>query len=185
LEFFAGYSYIGADPFSVGTHNPLHGWEANLTLNAAQWLGFVADFGGGYGTKNVPVAVPVPFPPCPPLCPGTTGTFPVNTHLYTYLFGGQVRHGHYWHRVTPFVQILYGRAHVRGEILGTSEVDTKAATAGGLGADFDISPRLAWRVQGDYFRTKFFGLRENNFRLSTGIVFRRTHKKKKRTLVTP
>ena len=183
-ELFAGYTYMGVDPFSLGTHKPLHGWETNLTLNAARWLGIVADIGGSYGTKEVPVAVPTPFPPCPPLCPGTTGTFPVSTHLYTYLFGARLPYRR-WQRVTPFAEVLYGRAHVSGKIMGTSEIDTKGATAGGLGADFAISPRLAWRVQGDYLRTKFFGLKENNFRLSTGIVLHWTHKKKRRTLTTP
>jgi hypothetical protein len=69
--------------------------------------------------------------------------------------------------------------------MGTSEIDTKAAIAGGMGVDFAITRRLAWRVQGDYLRTKFFGLKENNFRLSTGVVLHWTHKKKRRTLTTP
>jgi opacity protein-like surface antigen len=183
-ELFGGYSYVGGDPFSVGTTSPLQGGEVNVTLNAAGWLGFLADFGANYGTVRIPVTTPTPFPPCPPLCPGSVGTFSVNTHLYTYLFGARLPYRK-WEKVTPFAELLYGRAHVSGEILGTSEKDTKGTIAGGLGLDYAISQRLAWRVQGDYLRVKFFGVKADNYRLSTGIVLRWTHRKKRRTLTTP
>jgi hypothetical protein len=48
-----------------------------------------------------------------------------------------------------------------------------------------MTQRLAWRVQADYLQTKFFRNKEDNFRVSTGIVLRLTHKKKTRTLTTP
>ncbi|HET7440353.1 MAG TPA: outer membrane beta-barrel protein [Terriglobales bacterium] len=184
FEVFAGYSYFAADPFSLASRSPLHGWQANLTINAARWLGFVADFGGNYGTAHIPVAVPTPFPPCPPFCPLTTSTFPVNTHMFTYLFGVKLPYRK-WNNFTPFAQLLYGRAHVRGEDLGQSEIDTKGALSGGLGVDYAITQRFAWRIEGDYVRTKFFRLTQDNYRVSTGIVFHWTRKKKKRTLVTP
>lgn len=184
FEAFAGYSYFAADPFSVGSRAPLHGWEANLTINAARWLGFVADFGGNYGTAHIPVSVPTPFPTCPPFCPLTTGTFPVTTHMYTYVFGVRLPYRK-WDKFTPFADLLYGRAHVSGQEQGTSEIDTKGAVSGGLGVDYAISQRFAWRVEGDYVRTHFFRLNQNNYRVSTGIVLHWTRKKKKRTLVTP
>jgi opacity protein-like surface antigen len=184
LDLFAGYSYASADPFSTNVGAGLNGWEATLSLNAARWLAVVADFGGAYGTVQIPVAVPTPFPPCPPVCPTTTTTFAVNTHVFTYLFGLKVPY-HRWQKLTPYAQGLLGRAHVTGTALGTSETDTKFSAALGLGADYTISSRFAWRVQADYWQTRLFNHYEDNYRLSTGIVLRWTHQKKRRTLTTP
>jgi hypothetical protein len=55
----------------------------------------------------------------------------------------------------------------------------------GAGLDYNISRRFAWRVQGDYWQTKFFTHTQDNYRLSTGIVIRLIRKKKQRTIVTP
>ena len=184
LDLFVGYSYASADPFSTNVRIGLNGWEGALSLNLARWLAVVADFGGAYGSVQIPVAVPTPFPPCPPACPTTTTTFPVNTHVFTYLFGFKVPY-HRWEKLTPYAQGLLGRAHVTGTALGTSETDTKFSMALGLGADYTINSRFAWRVQADYWQTRLFGHYEDNYRLSTGIVLRRTHKKKRRTLTTP
>jgi len=183
-ELYGGYTYVSADPFSTNTRVRLDGWEATLSLNVVRWLGLVADFGTSYGNAQIPVAVPTPFPPCPPLCPTSTTNLTVNTRLFTYLFGARVPYRR-WKKFTPYAQGLFGKAHVKGSILGVSESDSKFAIALGLGADYRISQRLAWRVQADYLRTRFFSYYEDNYRVSTGIVLNFTHKKKRRTLTTP
>jgi opacity protein-like surface antigen len=183
-EFFAGYSYAGADPYFTGKRTGLNGWEGAVRLNLVSWLGIVADFGGEYGHVPLPVLVPTPFPPCSPFCPPSSSTFSVDTKLYSYLFGADIPYRK-WDRFTPFAQLLFGKAHVHGQFGGTSEIDTKFATALGIGADYRIIPRLALRVQGDYLQTKFFANTEDNFRVSAGIVLQLTRKKKTRTLTTP
>ena len=50
--------------------------------------------------------------------------------------------------------------------------DTSFATALGGGIDYKIIRPVAWRFQGDYVQTRFFGATQNNVRISTGIVFR-------------
>ena len=190
FELFGGYSYIGGDPFSVGHRANLHGWEGTIDINFLRWLRVVADFGGNYGTVHMPISSPTPFPPCTPLCPGTLDTFPVSTHLFTYNFGADLPYRR-WNKVTPYGQALFGRAHVSGtangigEPRGTREYDSKFSMLFGLGFDYDISPGFAWRLQADYLQTKFFSHTEDNYRVSTGIVWRITRRKKKRTLVTP
>lgn len=183
-ELFAGYSYAGADPYATTERTGLNGWEGGLRLNLAKWLGIVADFSGDYGQVKLPVLTPTPFPPCAPLCPASSSTFPVDTRLYSYLFGADVPYRK-WDRFTPYAQFLFGKAHVSGEFAGTTEVDTKFATALGFGADYRITQRLSWRVQADYLQTRFFANKEDNFRVSTGIVLRLTRRKKNRTLTTP
>lgn len=49
---------------------------------------------------------------------------------------------------------------------------TSFATALGSGLDYRLMRVIAWRFQGDYARTRFFGTSQSNVRLSTGIVFR-------------
>ncbi len=49
--------------------------------------------------------------------------------------------------------------------------DTSFATALGGGLDYKIIRPVAWRFQGDYVQTRFFGTTQNNVRLSTGIYF--------------
>ena len=55
---------------------------------------------------------------------------------------------------------------------GFSNSDTSLATAIGGGLDYKLIKGIAWRVQGDELHTRFFGGGQNNFRFSTGIVFR-------------
>lgn len=184
IDVYAGYSYMGADPYTLNQQTGLHGWNVALDLNLARWLSLVAEFGGSSGGIDVPVIVPTPFPPCTPLCPPSADTFSASTHMLTYLFGAKLPYRR-WEKATPFAQLLFGRAHVSGEALGAKEVDTQLAYSLGLGLDYNVSARFAWRVEGDYLHTKFFGAKQDNYRVSTGIVWKLNHKKKQRTLTTP
>jgi hypothetical protein len=46
------------------------------------------------------------------------------------------------------------------------------SNAVGAGLDYKLIEGLAWRVQGDRIHTRLFGASQNDFRFSTGIVFR-------------
>ncbi|MBZ5694272.1 MAG: hypothetical protein LAN36_02805 [Acidobacteriia bacterium] len=85
--------------------------------------------------------------------------------VHTYLFGPQVS----WPaRVSPFAHVLIGGAHVSAG--GFS--DSSFATAIGAGIDTELVHGIYWRIiQGDYFPTHFGGARQDNVRISTGIVF--------------
>jgi len=50
--------------------------------------------------------------------------------------------------------------------------DTSFAWALGAGLDYKIIRPIAWRFQGDYVETRFFGDTQNDVRLSTDIVVR-------------
>jgi opacity protein-like surface antigen len=149
---FFGYSYGSAD-LNHNNRSNLNGWEGSLEGKIFPFVGIVTDINGLYGTNNFP---------------STTQTFHVNAHEYNFLFGPRVSFS--VGRVRPFVHGLFGGAHVSVNTTGYSASDTSFATALGGGLDFKLIPLVAWRFQGDYLQTRFFGNTQNNGRFSTGIV---------------
>lgn len=151
---FLGYSYSSAD-LNSGNRSNLNGWEGSLEGKVLPFVGIVADLSGHYGTNNFP---------------SSNGTiYQVNGHEYNFLFGPRVSVP--VGKLRPFVHALFGAGHVGVNGQGYSASDLSFATALGGGADYKLIPGLAWRLQGDYLQTRFFGNRQDNARISTGIVF--------------
>jgi hypothetical protein len=186
IELFAGGSYAEAGLFNAGHWAGLPGWDASLGLNATSWLGFIVEGGQYFGTSKIPSTVPAPFPKCGDFCPAPP-TFNVATREYNILFGAQFSRRKY-ERWTPFGELLYGHQGVRGQATAgvtETEVGTGRALVAGGGADFKINPRFALRFKADYLQTgTAFPLqpkqKQDNFRVSVGIVIRNVHKKKRR-----
>ena len=94
------------------------------------------------------------------------GYYGSGSSTYTYLFGPQVSMPS---RVSPFGHLLVGGAHFSAGPVGFSSF----SLAVGGGVDVGITDRFSWRAaQADYLLTQFGGGSQNNFRFSTGIVFR-------------
>jgi opacity protein-like surface antigen len=183
-ELFGGYSYGMTESFNSGHVARPNGWNASLGLNVASWMGFVFEGNGLYGTSKIPRAVPAPFPGCPPLCfNGSETTFNVNTKLYNFLVGVQFPYRKS-ERFTPFGEVLFGHAGVRG-VAHDRDNTPWVETSGGLGlvagggVDYNISPRWALRLKADYLQTRLFNKKQDNGVFSVGIVIRTVHKKKK------
>ena len=153
---FFGYSYYRTNLFADNTINT-NGWEASVEGKVFPFIGIVADFSQHYGSEDFPIAVPA----------GDTGSATANLgiHEQNYLFGPRVSFS--VGRIRPFAEALFGAGHVNANGAGS---DTSFATALGGGLDYRIFRPLAWRFQGDYLQTRFFGNTQNNLRLSTGIV---------------
>jgi opacity protein-like surface antigen len=190
FELFGGYSYFAADPYTFNYRTGLNGFDIALGINATRWLDIQADLQSNYGDVEVPVLTPDPFPPCTPLCPPSPQNFPAHTHALTYQFGANFPYRR-WEKVTPFGQFLVGRTHVSGTAHGTTspsgvtEQDTHVSYSFGAGVDYKINTQLAWRTSGDYVVTNLFSHKQDNWRVSTGVVWHITRKKKQRTLTTP
>jgi hypothetical protein len=187
-ELFGGYSYGMTQSFNSGHIARPNGWNVSLGLNVARWLGFVFEGNGLYGTSKIPRSVPDPFPRCDDpggsFCPpGNDSTFNVDTKLYNFLVGIQLPYRKS-DRFTPFGELLFGHAGVRGESRDANGT-LFAETSGGLGliagggVDYNINPRFALRFKADYLQTRLFNHKQDNGVFSVGIVIRTVHKKKK------
>jgi opacity protein-like surface antigen len=70
----------------------------------------------------------------------------------------------------PFGHVLIGLGHVSASGSGVSNSDSTFATVVGGGLDYRIVHAIGWRFQGEYLQTRFFNGRQDNARLSTGLV---------------
>ena len=103
--------------------------------------------------------------------------------MVSYLFGPRYSRRSL-SRFVPFVQILAGGVHGFDALFpnqnGSTITPDGFALAAGGGLDINTSRHIAIRVfQADYFQTKLpndAGNRENNLRLSAGIVIRLQHR---------
>ncbi|HTW56827.1 MAG TPA: hypothetical protein VMD99_01715 [Terriglobales bacterium] len=148
---FFGYSYYNTDLSTLGRTNT-NGWEASLEGRIAPFLGIVADFDGHYGSQNFVAS---------------NGPLSANVSEDNVLFGRRVSFSA--GKFRPFAEGMIGVGHVNANAAGSN---TSFATALGGGLDYRIIRPIAWRFQGDYVSTRFFGATQNNVRLSTGIVLR-------------
>jgi opacity protein-like surface antigen len=158
-EAFGGYSYFRAsDPTTIN----LNGWNASITGNLTSWFGVVGDFSGHYGSPSI-FGFGVPL---------------TDANQYSYLFGPRLSYRGS-DRFTPFGHFLVGVSRASA---GTSRgfrgfdaslSDTALAAALGGGVDIKMTDSIAIRaVQADYLMTRFLDDRQDNLRLSFGVVFR-------------
>ncbi len=167
---YIGYSYFNLNPtFSPDNHRNFNGWDGALEVKMLPFISGVAEVSGNYGTTRVPTICPVPPSPPPLVCQ----TQSVNTRVHTFLFGPRASFS--VSKFRPFAEALIGAGHAGVAAAasgGSGPSDTSFATALGGGIDYKLIPAVAWRFQGDYLRTDFFNTRQNNFRLTTGLVLR-------------
>jgi hypothetical protein len=161
---FFGYSYYNTNISGINSSNT-NGWEASFEGKVFPFVGIVADFSQNYGSENFPILCPVE----PVVSSEGSCTVNANIHEQNYLFGPRVSAS--VGKFRPFAEALFGAGHVSTDafLFGSS---TSFATALGGGLDYRIIRPIAWRVQGDYVQTRFFGNTQNNVRISTGIVLR-------------
>src|SRR3989442_2558549 len=112
VDAFLGYSYVRANPATSGAPNfNLHGGSASLAYNVSNSLGLVADFGGYHVNK--------------------IGGFPVDSAVYTYLFGPRLSYRRSESKITPYAQILFGGTHLGRGALQAGFDHTLSLTVGG------------------------------------------------------
>jgi hypothetical protein len=158
------YSYIHAQQVSSGgCCFQMNGGGISLTYHANRWLGLEADIGSAY-TGNV----------------NGSG---FNLNLTSYLFGPRISL-HRGRRLSSYGHVLFGGGHAggtlytRGFSVGSSSPAAQNAfmMAAGGGVDVALNRRFGLRLlQADWYFGKFPNgstHRQDNLRLSAGIVFR-------------
>jgi opacity protein-like surface antigen len=167
-EFFAGYSYHSAD-INTLTIDPQrtgqHGVNLAYTRNLSPHVGLTGDVSAHFKRTSQPT---------------TTGTFESQRDQY-YFLGGVQFAARNQRRVRPFAHALVGASLFRGLTSDRSPAGnvftiddaTSFAMAFGGGLDVRVSERVAVRIiQADYAPTFFGAGRQDNFRLSFGVVFK-------------
>jgi opacity protein-like surface antigen len=173
-ELYGGYSFANVNLRGRRTNE--NGWNASMTVNLNRWFGLVTDFGGLYGGSTMATSVSICFPPCPPQIIRDT----LRGEEHTFLFGPRFS----WRRdkISPFAHVLMGGARLNSTTRITSVVppgpprsfsssNFAFSLALGGGVDYKFGSRWAWRVQTDYLQWGFFNGTQDNFRVSTGLVF--------------
>lgn len=168
-EFFAGYSYHSAD-INTLTVDPRrtgqNGVNLEYTRNITRHIGITGDASAHFHRDTSSTSV---------------STFTSKRDQYFLLGGLQFKAGN-GKRMQPFAHALFGASLFRGF---TSDIRTSGnvytiddatsfAMAFGGGLDIRVNKRIDFRmIQADYAPTFFGSGRQNNFRLSVGIIFKR------------
>ncbi len=145
---YGGYSFFHLQSTPQAAN--LNGWDGSLTYNFVAPLGVTADFSGNYGSIN------------------NIG----GSAIHTYLFGPELR---FPAPISPFVHLMFGAVRVSGGGSSpmSSVVHTTFSTTFGGGLDLRTSKRFGIRAfQLDYVTSHFNHQRQDNFRMSVGIIIR-------------
>lgn len=147
IEIFGGYSHFFGD--LNNTSSNLDGVHVSAAENLNSWLGGVFDFSTHYGTRNG-----------------------VNINTQSIMYGPRFTYRKS-KLVTPSAHFLFGAVHGSPGFDDISMSNYRFSVAAGGALDVRITDRVAFRVvQADYMLTRFLNLRQDNIRVSTGLVFR-------------
>jgi len=167
-EVFGGFSYINQD---ISLSNPnggsgVKGWNASLGYLLVPRLALVADVSGFYPSFNT----------------GCGAQCTASARIHTFLVGPRISFPR--GKFKPFVRFLAGDTNMFTGLGGLTSytfttVNSLAVGAGG-GLDYDLTHRLAVRVQVDWLHNGFQTSNpqrasqeiHNIVRVSPGIVYR-------------
>ena len=185
-DIFVGYSHNRVDT-GIGDDDPqlddvfderegFHGFNASVTGNISRYIGLKGDLSGHWKKKTFPI--------------GTTASVELDSSLWNFLGGVQIKDNSKETRFKPFAHALVGGAHAKVNGNFSNDVciavfpspcpadfedsDTGFAAALGGGLDIRASDRIDIRAfQFDYNPTRVFdGGTQHNFRIGVGVVFR-------------
>jgi hypothetical protein len=157
-DVFGGFSYLRFNALTIGYPNDtnLYGWNLEGTGNIKLKFGVDVDLSGNYGSQ---------------------------ISSYHFMIGPRYT----WRRDNSniFVHALFGKAQNNVSIAQPTRSGFESvgrSFGGGLGYDYDWSPRSSWSprvtvrvLQIDFFHNDTFGTSQNDFRVSTGLVFHFGH----------
>jgi opacity protein-like surface antigen len=156
IDIFAGYSFVHNEPGAEFSSFNANGGVASVALNFTSWFSGVVEAGGVHATN--------------------IGGADVDATAVTVMAGPKIS---LFHRgpLTPFAQALVGFVHTDPGYSQQPINHNTLAVAPGVGLDWNVAHHVAIRLaQVDYFFTRMPAtsgqVNWNNFRYSTGLVFR-------------
>ena len=167
VEVFGGYSLLHDGNASAS----FQGWNASSTAYVNRWFGITADFSGHYSTTNTSFLV----------APGVPEEVRTTQRIHTFMFGPHLAYRK--SRYVPFGQALFGVNHTGGNLSVTCSLcssvggffpssNTFSMALGG-GMDIAVGHGISVRpVQAEYILRRISSFNDNQFRYSTGVVFR-------------
>ncbi len=183
VEVYGGYSHNRVDT-GIDDNDPelsdivneregFNGFNASITGNFTRYVGLKGDFSGHFKSKTFPIGA---------------ASVDIDSTVYNFLGGVQIKDNSKETRFKPFVHALIGAARVRNKIdfsnnvcaavfpspcpVDATETETGFAGAFGGGLDIRAGKRVDIRViQFDYNPTHVFDQTQHNFRIGAGIVF--------------
>jgi len=180
---------VGVPDFVLQQRNlnfNLYGWDTTVTENVNRWFGVDFDASGLYGMPKPNFLCSASSISNAFSCLTDSPVRPaIITKLHTFTFGPRFSSRRFG-RVVPFAHVLVGVAHINGDINSssiftpiptllsehTSRSNTALAVAPGAGLDLTVSHRIAIRLfEIDYLMTRFYNQRQDNGRVSAGVVF--------------
>lgn len=147
LQIFTGYSNMWA---GVNANNDfdLNGVNISAQENLNSWFGGVLDFSTFFGKES---------------------GFQTNTQTLSY---GPVFTYRKTKTILPFAHATVGVERGGTNFLNISKPENRLAVLGGGGIDLKLRPSIYLRlVQVDYVMSQFSNTRQNNIRISGGIIF--------------
>jgi Outer membrane protein beta-barrel domain len=181
-EIFGGYSRNNVDS-GISDNDPelgfidvregFNGFNASVTGNLTRYFGLKFDVSGHYKNQTIPFT--------------TIGRVDVNSSLYNFLGGVQIKDNSKESTFKPFAHALVGAAHGRNRVNFTNDfciaiapvpcpadlTDSETGLAGAFGGGLDIrvSNRIDIRaIQIDYNPTRLGDSTQHNIRWGVGIV---------------
>jgi opacity protein-like surface antigen len=152
MEVSGQYQYIRIMPGQGAPSANCQGAGGTFAANLNAWAAIVGDLG---------------------FCKITGLPSGSSSHEVNYLFGPRLAY-HNTGRLTPYAQVLFGGARATASLTGfpSTSVNSFAMTFGG-GADIQLTRHVAFRaIQLEYMYTHFSGVKQNNLRLQSGLVYR-------------
>lgn len=177
FEFFGGYSHNRVNTDSLTDNEGFHGFETAATANLSRYFGLKGDFSAHFKDRSIPLFS----------IQGAPGSLEIDSQLYNFLGGVQLKDNSTESTFKPFAHALVGGAHARNKLnfnpasgcvaifpspcVNQTVSDTGFAGAFGGGLDIRANDRIDIRViQVDYNPTRLFDSTQHNFRIGVGIV---------------
>jgi opacity protein-like surface antigen len=147
-DIAGGYSYLHDQDIS---ENLSKGWVVSAGGRVMKWLDAVGEVGGNYKTLSIPGDPP-------------------KIRVLT-LMGGPRFRAHAYGPITPFGQVLFGAAWARTTVLDVGDSVRDFAYQPGAGVDFNVTPKVGIRLEGDYRIVRAEGSNSKEPRFVAAAVF--------------